>query len=235
MLSGVLIILLFFAVFLVFGEKNVSYLKNLLSMFNMLFWVIILWVSYNLGINMFKKEKADHAMEYLFSAPLTKFEIIIKKIIPRLFVLIILLFIYYLIHKIHILLNIQNSIFISFFKIGVFTIWMFFCAAFLSIYEWGDFKALVWLIITFPGYNLNLILDYFFKKNVVEGSTIILSIDIIYISQIILLIILGVGFIFVFKYSDIRPQKMLKNKFALISTIPLTAIVLTSFYFGIIK
>jgi uncharacterized membrane protein len=52
-------------------------------------------------------------------------------------------------------------------------------------------------------------------------------------SIIIITLILGTGFYFSYKYFDIRSQKILKNKFALISGIPLILIVLTSLIIGI--
>lgn len=229
-LSGVVIIMLFFTALFIFGEKNVLYLVNIVNMFKFLFWVIILWISYNLGINMFKQEQADHAMEYLFSSPLTKTELVIKKLIPRLLVLLFLFLIYFFIYHSHILLNIQSKQYFGFFQILFLILGMFFGSAFLSIYDWGNFKALVWLIITIPGYNLNLIFDHYADKNIVEGHNITLSFSFFSYSLFTILAILGIGFFFVFRNSDIRPQKILKNKYAFISIIPLSAIVLISLY-----
>ena len=183
---------------------------------------------------MFKQEQADQAMEYLISSPLTKTELVIKKLIPRLLVLLFLILIYFFIYHSDILLNIQSEQYFGFFQIMFLILGMFFCSAFLSIYDWGNFKALVWLIITIPGYNLSLIFNHFADKNIVEGNNITLSFSILNYSLFTILAILGIGFIFVFRNSDIRPQKILKNKYAFISIIPLAVIVIISLYFRLI-
>lgn len=233
--AGTVTILLMFTALRIFGEREAPVFTDLIYFLTFLLWIPILWIAYNLGINMFKKEQADSAMEYLLSSPMTRWGILIKKIIPRLIILIILTLPYYFIYRIYANSDVLKEVqFIGFFRIIFFIFAAFLCSLFISIYEWGGIKSLAWLTIIFPGYHLSSILDHFLHLNIVsDNSGIVVSVDLINVSIMIITIILGAGFYFSYKYSDIRPHKILKNKFSLISGIPLILIVLTSFFVGI--
>ncbi|MCK5003742.1 MAG: hypothetical protein KAS21_01565 [Candidatus Aminicenantes bacterium] len=234
--TGVLIIFLFYTALRLFGGREAPFFADIIYLYDVLFWLIIVWVSFNLGINMFKKEQTDYAMEYLISSPLSKPEIFIKKISPRLIILFLLVLFYFMLQNLHIFLSIEKSRhIIGFSGVIIITFTVFLCSAFLSIYEWGDFKALVWLIITFPGYHLSLLLDNFLHLNVVSDDSILVSIGLINLSLMIITIILGIGFYFSYRNFDVRAQKIFKNKFSLISGIPLILIILTSLIIGISK
>ena len=233
--TGAVTMFLMFTAMRLFGESKAPVFLDLIYFLISLLWIPILWIAYNLGINMFKKEQTDNAMEYLLSSHMTRSGIFIKKIIPRLIMLILLILTYYFIYRFNDNSDVLREIVIIEFPKIIFIIFAaFFCSVFISLYEWGNIKSLAWLIIIFPGYHLSLILDHFLHLNIVsDNSGIVVSLGLINISILIITIILGTGFYFSYKYSDIRPQKILKNKFALISGIPLILIVLASFIIGI--
>ena len=173
-------------------------------------------------------------MEYLLSSPFTKSGILIKKFIPRLIILLFLVLFYSLILNIHNFSGIiKNRTFLELPQIIFIIITIFFCSVFLSLYEWGNIKGLVWLIIIFPVFNLNLILHHIFDKNIVINNNIILSVNTLNLSLMIITIILGIGFFFVFRNFDIKSSKIFKKKIALISGIPLIIIIIISFIIGI--
>ncbi|MCK5222286.1 MAG: hypothetical protein KAR14_11950, partial [Candidatus Aminicenantes bacterium] len=63
--TGVLIIFLFYTALRLFGRREAPVFTDLIYFLTFLLWIPILWIAYNLGINMFKKEQTDNAMEYL--------------------------------------------------------------------------------------------------------------------------------------------------------------------------
>ena len=232
--TGVLIIFLFYTALRLFGRREAPVFTDLIYFLTFLLWIPILWIAYNLGINMFKKERTDNAMEYLLSSPVTRSEIFIKKIIPRLIMLILLILSYYFIYRIYSDSDVFKEVrFIGFSRITFVISATFFCSVFISLYEWGNIRSLAWLIITFPVYHLSLILDHFLHLNIVSDNSIVVSVGLINISIIIITIILGAGFYFSYKSFDIRTQRIIKNKFVLISGIPLILIVLVSLFIGI--
>ncbi len=213
--TGILLILLLFVLLRLLGEKHISFFSELIRCYKMFFWIIIVWISYNLGINMFKKEYNDHAIEYLLSSPQTKAGILTAKFIPRLIFLM-------LFSSFYIVVDASSLILIT-----IFT--TFFCSAFLSIYRWGNYKATVWMIFYIPVFALNLLLHHFLEMNTVSGDgTVMLSRDSLSLSFTIITVILGIGFLYVYKKMDIRPINMFKNKLALISIAPLVAIIILS-------
>lgn len=52
--------------------------------------LVTIWIASTYGIDAFRNEHKDQALEYLFSFPLSKFKIALYKLIPRISILMVL-------------------------------------------------------------------------------------------------------------------------------------------------
>ncbi len=180
---------------------------------------IIIMISGVLGLNMFSREYKDKSFEYLLSTPLTKKEILLNKIIPRLIIIFALIIIYTI--TFYIYFKEPDKLKDSFHVLVLpkfLLLWMIFnflITLFLSIFKqknWIAFINLLTLYMIFvTPFSIRLILrnlsiEFQDQAHLIGYSFII--------SFIILIFLLGICFIISYKKLDLREKHFVGNKFS---------------------
>jgi len=222
---GIAFIFAIFSIIRIFSDNDISFFTDIIYFYSLLFQVIIFWISYNFGINFFKYEQIDKAMEFLLSSPLLKSEIIYFKLIPRLTLLSVLLLFNFILLKLSAFpISLGKGYIPDFVNISIITLSIFFSSLFISIYNWGSVKSFVWIFILLPILSISSLLKDLFLNGVYLS-------EIFPISVLIVTSILGIGFLFAYKNSDLRFNQIYKDRYALISGIPLISAIFLDLFF----
>jgi len=113
------------------------------------FGVTAIWAVNHMGLNAFSCEFRDQAFEYLFTFPCSRAGLLLRKLLPRLAFLAILLLIFTGIHR---MIGItpesqsrflQNSPFNSPLRFALWLMVSFFSGFFLSLFYWGNWRATI--------------------------------------------------------------------------------------------
>lgn len=187
------------------------------EIFNYVFIVAVVIYALYSGSTILYSEKKNRAFEYIFSWPLSRWKMLLYKILPRLAFLMLLMFI---------------SLFFSIFKNllidGFNLVILFFIALFLGIAVKSIILNIIGVLITY--------LIYYFTSSIFKYLVLTSEITGYYSSNFLmfqllpaalLLIPLGTAFWITFKNLDLKPLKLQVKPFIYIS-IP-TVLILVSF------
>jgi len=195
-----------------------------------IFAIIVFVLADVLGKNMFSREFKDNGFEYMISMPLLRFEILKNKIIPRIIILFSLIIIYTVIFNIYIKdlsqLNSGLHILVLPKYMSILTLFYFIINISLSIFKPKNWIALIHLLTLYTIFSLSLsirvILKYYnvnFKSEVdIFGYSFI-------IGFIIIIMILGSGFLIIFNKFDLRDKWFIGNGFSKI-IIPIETVII---------
>lgn len=179
---------------------------------------------------MFNRELKDISFEYLLSTPLSKFEILKNKLIPRIIILISVVLVYSLIFNLYFeeTVELKSGLYLLIIPRYLFAwvILYFLINVSLSIFKPKNWIALIYLLTIYSLFSLPFAIRTALKsfdmniKNEVE----LLGYGFL-IGFIIILIILGSGFIIVFRQLDLRDKWFIGNGFSKI-IIPVEIIII---------
>lgn len=160
------------------------------------------------GLTIFQSEKKDRAFEYLFSLPLSRFQILMYKFLPRLVLLLVLI-------TVSIFFSVYTNIWINGFNLVV----LFLISTFMSI----SFSSLA---MGFIGISIFFYVYYHFSRTIhaIFVSLKPESMDpfslaaLFYnlLSAVLLLTPLGIAFWITFKKLDVKPLKLQMKSYYLI-------------------
>ena len=163
------------------------------------FVISVFWVATHMGLNTFHSEFRDHAFEYLFTFPFKRSRLLINKFAARLLVLGSLFILYYSLHcllKMLFRLSPSSMIFSDYLHVFNFSflVFSFFVIGFfLSLVDWGSARPAIPLLILAS----QVLLTFLIKKPLLRllGTTDLND----KISNVLLIIITGIYFIFCFR------------------------------------
>lgn len=158
--------------------------------------IVILFAAYS-GVSIFQREKKDRAMEYLLSLPMSKWKILVSKIFPRLFFLLLLI-------TAGGMLSISRNIIID----GMSLLVLFFMAMFISLAVDSVINAMLGvLLLNIILYYSSLVLSYV----TMEYNLLGIGLPVAWLSQLLpglfLIIPLAAAFGLTLKNFDIKPLK----------------------------
>lgn len=161
--------------------------------------VSVLWVAMHMGLNTFHSEFRDRAFEYLFTFPFRRSQLLVIKFATRLLILGFLFSFFYLFHsllKINPLLrssNMLNAPLFNVFNFSFMAFSFFVIGFFLSLVDWGSARPAIPLLILLSQF----LLTFFIQKplRLLVGATNLND----EMSNILLIIITGIYFIFCFR------------------------------------
>lgn len=209
----------------VFDKLIIHYGWKLSEIFHFVFLATILIYPLVAGLTIFQSERKDRAFEYLFSLPLSRFDIIMYKIAPRFLFLLLL-----------IIVSIFFSIFENIWINGFNLIVVFFASSFLSISVNSFVIGVVGISFIFSAYyqashTIHLIfIDWNPLKYNLFSTGALLS---YLITAVLLLIPMGTAFWITFKNFDVKPLKWLLKSYIYI-VLP-TVLAFYSFIFLFFK
>lgn len=185
--------------------------------------IIVAFYSAYSGSTVFQAERKHRAFEYLFSWPMSRLQILIFKLFPRLLFLLIMI-------SIAALLSVFENGLID----GFHLILIFFISVFISIAVSSLFLNLVGIALLFYIFQISsMILNMF----VLKLDQYFTPIEQFAFCQLlpagILLIPLGLAFWLIFKHMDIKPLKhQLKPLVWIVSPAILSLIIFVSLFFN---
>ncbi|UCE40169.1 MAG: hypothetical protein JSV17_11960 [Candidatus Aminicenantes bacterium] len=195
---------------------------NFSDIFNVVLAATVVAFAVYSGATIFQSEKKDRAFEYLYSLPVSRFEILKIKILPRLAILLSMI----------VVLALFTG-FKSSFGNGITYLFLFFISIFLSLTIHSVIIGLLgMLLLYYVYYFLHRILFYFsLRYNLRITGFLGLTLGKL-IPALLLLIPFGIAFWLTFKKMDVKPMK-LQTKTYYIIILSTLAILITFvvFYF----
>jgi ABC-type transport system involved in multi-copper enzyme maturation permease subunit len=170
------------------------------------------------GATIFQSEKKDRAFEYLFSLPVSRFEILKTKILPRLVMLLALIVI------LAFFTGLKSS-----FDNGITFLFLFFISIFLSLTIHSVIIGLLGvMLLYYIYYFIYRILLYFSLRYDLRITGFLgLSLGKL-IPALLLLIPFGIAFWLTFKKMDVKPMKLqMRTYYAIV--LPTLAVLITFF------
>ncbi len=216
------------------GKSHLGYGNGNISYF-FIFAFIVFILADVLGKNMFSREFKDNGFEYMLSMPLSRFEILKNKIIPRIIILVSFIIIYTVIFNIYIknLSQLNSGVHILVLPkyMSVLVLLYFIINVSLSIFKPKNWIAFIHLLTIYTIFSLPLsirvIMKYYnvnFKSEVdISGCSFI-------IGFIIIIMILGSGFLMIFNKFDLRDKWFIGNGFSKIIIPVKTVIIIMSLF-----
>jgi len=243
--NSILLISIFLIIHLTYIIKNISFTlifrrsgatggENLISSHQielLLMAFVITLITINLGSGFFRSERKNSAFEYLFSSPLSKKEIFLFKLIPRISVILIYILIYTLIFERFI--NFDNMVRSAIPKLlhpatfTLFTLMIFFISLAPSIF---DSKNWIAISILFNLFSI-IILPIGIKK-ILQGLSVVFKNNIgilsIFIGVFTIFIINIIAFYQAYRNFDISERSFAGNGYSLITLISQGILIFTS-------
>ena len=204
-----MILLLGIPLGVVFDKLIIHYGWKLSEIFNFVFLATIIAYPLAAGLTIFQSEKKDRAFEYMLSLPLLRFKIIMYKIAPRFFFLLLL-----------IIASTFFSIFDNIWINGFNLIVIFFISSFLSISVNSFVIGVIGVSFLYSGYYqasriIHLIFIGWDSVKFNDFSTLALLSELL--TAALLLIPMGTAFWMTFKNFDVKPLKwQLKSYFYIV-------------------
>jgi hypothetical protein len=206
----ILCLLLFFGIPLgyVMDKFVIHFGWKLSEIFNFMYLITIIAFPLAAGLTIFQSEKKDRAFEYLFSLPLSRFQILIYKVLPRLVILLVLI-------AVSTLFSVYQNIWVAGFNLVVlFLISIVLSFSFASFWIGGIGVAFFFYIY----YTSSRIIMIFTGWN--PGKVILIPtlIELLHnmLTAALLLTPLGIAFWLTFKKMDVRPLKLQMKSYYLI-------------------
>ncbi len=179
---------------------------NFSDLFNFMFLITTIAFPIAAGLNIFQSEKKDRAFEYLFSLPLSKFQIIMYKILPRLALLLVL-----------IIASALFSVYAKFWLNGFNLIVLFSISVVMSISFRSLWLGAIGIAIFFYGYytTSRMLYPIFTGWEPAKYISISTSTEFLHsiLAATLLLIPLGTAFWLTFKKLDVKPLKLQMKSF----------------------
>lgn len=182
---------------LVWDKFVIHFGWNFLDICNFVFVPTLVIYSVYSGANVFQSEKKNRAFEYLLSLPLSRWKIILYKIVPRMVFLLLLL-------VVSVFFSVFNNVWINGFNLII----LFLISLFLSILLSSAVFGLLEVALAFCIIYLNAQIINFFLWRPETTSAIVPSFLSYFISGALLLIPLGIAFWITFKNLDVKAIKL---------------------------
>jgi len=192
---------------------------KLSEIFNFMYLMTIIAFPLAAGLTIFQSEKKDRAFEYLFSLPLSRLQILIYKVFPRLVILLVLI-------VVSTLFSIYQNIWISGFNLVV----LFLISIVLSVSFNSPLIGIVGISFFFYVYYTSSQIIYMIFTGWDPGkafpdSTLTVILHNI-LAAVLLLTPLGIAFWITFKKMDVKPLKLQMKSYYLI-VLPTLVIFIT--------
>lgn len=208
--------------------------ENLLPVSLVLLLGILIFLAANfLGAKAFRCEHRDRAFEYLFALPLSRWQILRCKLLPRLAVLAVLTLIYEVLAftVISPLRPIRGGLFFLidplFFPFWV--IYIFLVGFFLSLFEQKNWIAVV-LLSLFPA---TVLVSLAFRTMLESSRSVPVALR--YLSGIafglgtwVVMAVLAAAFLLVYRKFTLKSPRLIARRFALLSLPPLAILIFAS-------
>lgn len=179
---------------------------NFSDLFNFMFLMTTVAFPIAAGLTIFQSEKKDRAFEYLFSLPLSRFQIIMYKVLPRLALLLVLIIA-------SALLSVYTNIWLNGFNLVV----LFSISVVMSISFSSLWLGAVGIAFFFYGYytTSRIIYPIFTGWDPEKYILISASTELLHsmLAAALLLIPLGTAFWMTFKKLDVKPLKLQMKSF----------------------
>ncbi|MBA7663529.1 hypothetical protein ES703_71574 [subsurface metagenome] len=192
----------------VFDKLIIHYGWKLSEIFNFVFLATIIAYPLAAGLTIFQSEKKDRAFEYMLSLPLSRFKIIMYKIVPRFFFLLLL-----------IIASTFFSIFDNIWINGFNLIVVFFISSFLSISVNSFVIGVIGISFFYSGYyQASRAIQFIFngrdplKYNPFSTGALLFDL----LTAALLLVPMGIAFWITFKNFDVKPLKWQLKSYLLI-------------------
>ena len=196
---------------------------------------IVIWMAHNLGINSFKAEYRDQALEYLLTFPLSRWRILWRKLIPRLALLLALLALYevmyFLFLKPFVVENAISSEEFILFLPQFFPLWVAFIfgtALSISIFDWKNFKILAGFSYIFLAVLISLAIRSLLARQ--NWSGVDLNATSFLGGCLLVMAVMGISFITVYSKFDVKENMLFLKRFIFRAFLPLLPFVLVSLY-----
>lgn len=181
---------------------------KLSEIFNFVYLMTIIAFPLAAGLTIFYSEKKDRAFEYLFSLPLSRLQIFIYKVLPRLVILLVLI-------VVSTFFSVYQNIWIAGFNLVV----LFLISIVLSISFSSSSLAVIGIAFFFYVYYTNsriiMIFTSWAPDKFLPDSTLTILLHNIFVATL-LLTPLGIAFWVTFKKMDVKPLKLQMKSYYLI-------------------
>jgi len=207
----ILCLLLFFGVPLgyVMDKFIIHFGWKLSEIFNFMYLITIIAFPLAAGLTIFQSEKKDRAFEYLFSLPLSRLQILMYKVLPRLGLLLVLIIA-------SALFSVYQNIWIAGFNLVVlFLISIVLSLSFTSLWIGSIGVAFFFYVYYTSSSIIYMILTGWDPRKAFPDSTLTVLLHSI-LAAVLLLTPLGIAFWLTFKKMDVRPLKLQMKSYYLI-------------------
>lgn len=225
-------ILLIFPLLSLLGVTRAMSNHSYYGFFSGILGIAVIWIAATFGLDAFKSEHRDHALEYLLSFPFSKFKIVLYKLIPRISILTILV-------AVNLVVNIfglsdrfekEGFGFYFMFFLFLYCFVMFFLLSgfFISIFFETKTSRLLYntaAILSMVAISLGI--HSLLKPGDLARYLYEISFS---IGCVMVILLMGTAFVSVYKKFDLKPSRVHGSKFLFRALLPLTVLAAAGLY-----
>jgi hypothetical protein len=206
-----------------------------MTSFTFLLGFIIFLTANNYGFQAFRYEHKDQALEYLLSFPFSKYRVLLYKLIPRIAILFLLTLLYEVLAFYYLIpMRPLQGVFFFLMDPIFFPFWVLFILAagfFVGLFEHKNWIAVVSLLVFLGFIVISLGIKTIIRSiNPGMAQNICLSGVSFVLGTLVIMVVLGTGFLLVYRKFDMKSNSIFAKRFVRIVLPALTSLTALSIY-----
>jgi ABC-type transport system involved in multi-copper enzyme maturation permease subunit len=221
--------LLIFPLFSLLGITRVMSNRDYFTFFSGILGIAAIWIAATYGLDAFKSEHRDQALEYLLSFPFSRFKIVLYKLIPRISILTVLVAANLVVNIFGLSDRFEKGFYFMFF-LFLFSLVMFFLLSgfFISLFfETKPSRILYNTAVILSMVAISMGIHSLLKSGELDRHLYEIS---FLIGCVMVMLLMGIAFVSVYKKFDLKPARVHGSKFLLRALLPLTVLAAVGLY-----